>query len=217
MQIASVRHTYERPARLARFLIALLLLASNSLIASAAGSADRIDALLARAVYGDVDHAARRAGTDRPRGPGDPLAGGLSGQPGDRITIHHLLNHTVGIVGYTEIPTWAATVRNPYTPMAFLAHFSTLDLLFEPGAKFSYSNSGYFLLGVILEKVTGQSYETLRRERIFAPVGMNDSGHDSTQPLLAKRAARRLQLHHGWTPLIALGMHGNDDRGGAVI
>jgi len=48
MQIASVRHTYERPARLARILIALLLLVSNSLVASAAGSADRIDALLAR-------------------------------------------------------------------------------------------------------------------------------------------------------------------------
>ena len=109
--------------------------------------------------------------------------------PGDRITIHQLLNHTSGIVGYTEIPTWAATVRNPYTPTAFLAQFSTLDLLFEPGTKFSYNNSGYFLLGVILEKVTGQPYEKLLRERIFAPAGMNDSGYDSTQPLLPKRAA----------------------------
>src|SRR5207237_2328485 len=51
------------------------------------------------------------------------------------------------------------------------------------------SNSGYFLLGVILEKVTGQPYETLLRERIFVPLVMNDSGYDSTQPLLSKRAA----------------------------
>ena len=92
-------------------------------------------------------------------------------------------------MGYTEIPTWGATVRNPYTPTLFLEFFSKLDLLFEPGTKFSYSNSGYFLLGTILEKVTGQSYEKLLREHIFAPLGMNDSGYDSTQPLLSNRAA----------------------------
>jgi CubicO group peptidase (beta-lactamase class C family) len=109
--------------------------------------------------------------------------------PGDRVTIHHLLNHTSGIVGYTETPAWAATVRNPYTPTAFLPFFSKLDLLFEPGTRFSYSNSGYFLLGAILEKVTGQSYAALLRDRIFAPAAMNDSGYDSTQPLLSKRAA----------------------------
>src|SRR5215510_9209272 len=90
---------------------------------------------------------------------------------GDRVNIHQLLNHTSGIVGYTEIPTWDAAMRNPYTPTQFLEFFSSLDLLFEPGSKFSYSNSGYFLLGAILEKVTGQSYEKLLRERIFAPLG----------------------------------------------
>ena len=109
--------------------------------------------------------------------------------PGNRVTIHHLLTHTSGIVGYTEIPAWSSTVRNPYSPTDFLAQFSKLDLLFEPGTRFSYSNSGYFLLGVVLEKVTGQPYETLLRERIFAPAGMNDSGYDATQPLLHKRAA----------------------------
>jgi CubicO group peptidase (beta-lactamase class C family) len=109
---------------------------------------------------------------------------------GDRVTIAQLLNHTSGIVGYTEIPTFGATARNPYTPSSFVDElFSKLDLLFEPGTKFSYSNSGYFLLGVILERITGESYEELLRDRIFAPLGMNDSGYDSTQPLLSKRAA----------------------------
>lgn len=109
---------------------------------------------------------------------------------GDQVTIHQLLNHTSGIVGYTEIPTFGATARNPYTPAKFVDElFSKLDLLFEPGTKFSYSNSGYFLLGEILERVTGQPYEKVLQERIFAPVGMNDSGYDSTQPLLSKRAA----------------------------
>ncbi len=111
-------------------------------------------------------------------------------QTGDRVTIHHLLTHTSGIVGYTEIPAFGATARNPYAPAKFVDEFfSKLDLLFEPGTKFSYSNSGYFLLGAILEKVTGQPYETVLRERIFTPIGMNDSGYDSTQPLLVKRAA----------------------------
>jgi CubicO group peptidase (beta-lactamase class C family) len=109
---------------------------------------------------------------------------------GDKVTIHHLLNHTSGIVGYTETPSFGATARNAYAPGKFIDEsFSRLDLLFEPGTKFSYSNSGYFLLGAILEKVAGRPYETLLRERIFAPLGMNDSGYDSTQPLLSKRAA----------------------------
>ena len=108
---------------------------------------------------------------------------------GDRVTIHHLLNHTSGIVGYTDMPGFGATARNPSSPTAFLEVFADLDLLFEPGTKFSYSNSGYFLLGVILETVSGQSYEDLLREQIFGPLGMNDSGYDSTRPLLDERAA----------------------------
>jgi CubicO group peptidase (beta-lactamase class C family) len=109
---------------------------------------------------------------------------------GARITIHHLLNHTSGIVGYTELPTFGETARNPYTPTKFVdAFFAKLDLLFEPGAKYSYNNSAYFLLGVLLEKVTGQPYERLLQERIFTPLEMRDSGYDSTRPLLARRAS----------------------------
>ncbi len=107
---------------------------------------------------------------------------------GDKITIHHLLNHTSGIPGYTEVPGFGEKMRDPVKPAEFVKTFSKLELFFEPGARFSYSNSGYFLLGVILEKITGQPYEKLLRERIFDPIGMNDSGYDSTRPLLAKRA-----------------------------
>ncbi len=111
------------------------------------------------------------------------------GRTGDRVLIRHLLTHTSGIPGYTEVPAWGAKMRDPYTPAKFIDFFSKLDLFFEPGSHFSYSNSGYFLLGVILEKVTGQPYEKLLRERIFAPAGMSDTGYDSTEPLLPKRAA----------------------------
>ena len=108
---------------------------------------------------------------------------------GDRITIHHLLNHTSGIPGYTELPDFGTKAREPAKPEQFIETFAKLDLFFEPGTRFSYSNSGFFLLGVILEKVTGQKYEQLLREHIFTPAGMGDSGYDSTAPLLSKRAS----------------------------
>ncbi len=108
--------------------------------------------------------------------------------PGDRITIHELLNHTSGIPGYTELPEFGAKSRETSKPADFIAFFANRELLFEPGTKFSYSNSGYFLLGVILEKITGQSYERLLQEHIFDPAGMHDTGYDSTAPLLTKRA-----------------------------
>jgi CubicO group peptidase (beta-lactamase class C family) len=105
-----------------------------------------------------------------------------------QITIHELLNHTSGIPGYTELPEFGAKSRESSKPADFVAFFSKRDLLFEPGTKYSYSNSAYFLLGVILEKITGVPYQRLLRERIFDPAGMHDTGYDSTAPLLAKRA-----------------------------
>ena len=108
---------------------------------------------------------------------------------GDRVTIHQLLNHTSGIPGYTELPAFGRTIREPMPPSEFIKMFSGLQLVFEPGTKFSYNNSGYYLLGMILEKVSGKSYETLLKERIYEPLGMKLSGYDSTSPLLEKRAA----------------------------
>ena len=116
---------------------------------------------------------------------------------GDKIKIHHLLNHTSGIPGYTETPGFGAKMRDSVTPAELMKTFSGLPLFFEPGTHFSYSNSGYFLLGVILEKITGEKYEKLLREKIFDPVGMNDTGYDSTRPLLAHRAAGYDQTFDG--------------------
>lgn len=108
---------------------------------------------------------------------------------GDKVTIHQLLNHTSGIPGYTELPQFGAKMREHLPPAEFLKIFSTLPLMFEPGSKFSYNNSGYFLLGVILEKVTGKKYEDLLDDNLFNPLGMKQSGYDMTHPLLEKRAA----------------------------
>ena len=109
---------------------------------------------------------------------------------GDKITIHHLLTHTAGIPNYTSFSDFFATKsRNPYTPGAFTKEFANMPLDFEPGSKFSYSNSGYFLLGVIIEKVTGKSYAEVLKANILAPAQLQNTGYDLAGPILPKRAA----------------------------
>ncbi|MCP3136307.1 serine hydrolase [Pyxidicoccus xibeiensis] len=109
---------------------------------------------------------------------------------GDRVTITHLLNHTSGIPSYTSAPTFFPNdSRDPYTVADFVKKFASGDLQFEPGSKFAYNNSGYFLLGAIIEKVTGKTYAQALQERIFAPLGMRSSGYDVAATVLPKRAS----------------------------
>jgi len=109
---------------------------------------------------------------------------------GDRITIHQLLNHTSGIPSYTGLPNFFQEIsRNPYGVSEFVKKFASGDLEFEPGAKWNYNNSGYFLLGAIVERVTGKPYEVALKERIFDPVGMKNTGYDHHETILAKRAS----------------------------
>ncbi len=109
---------------------------------------------------------------------------------GSKVTIHHLLTHTSGIPSYTSFPGFFETMsRDPYTPEAFVKKFSGLPLEFEPGSKFAYDNSGYFLLGAIIEKVTGKPYADVLQENILMPLAMNDTGYDLAGPLISKRAA----------------------------
>jgi CubicO group peptidase (beta-lactamase class C family) len=109
---------------------------------------------------------------------------------GDRVTITQLLNHTSGIPSYTSQPGFFQEVsRDPYTVSDFVKKYASGDLTFEPGSKWSYNNSGYFLLGAIIEKVTGKPYATVIQERIFTPLGMTNSGYDLASPILAKRAS----------------------------
>ncbi|SOD78602.1 serine hydrolase [Spirosoma fluviale] len=108
---------------------------------------------------------------------------------GDKITIHHLLTHTSGIPNYTNFPKFFETLsRDPVTPESFTKEFSGKPLDFEPGTKFSYSNSGYFLLGTIIEKVTGKSYADVLTENILKPAQMANTGYDLFSPILPKRA-----------------------------
>ena len=109
---------------------------------------------------------------------------------GDKITIHHLLTHTSGIPNYTSAPNFFKDkARNTYVPEAFVKTFSSLPLEFTPGEKFNYSNSGYFLLGYIIEKITGKTYEQNLQETIFTPLKMVNSGYDHSEVVLKNRAA----------------------------
>lgn len=109
---------------------------------------------------------------------------------GARVTVHELLSHTSGIPNFLTLPGFldGPASRMHYSTEEFVRKFCSGDLHFEPGNKFAYSNSGYFILGAILERVTGQSYEVLLRERIFDPLGMKDSGYAHTEPLILHRA-----------------------------
>src|SRR5215510_10417679 len=92
---------------------------------------------------------------------------------GDKVTIHNLLTHTSGIPSYTSLPDFFKEVsRDPYGVEEFVKNYCSGDLEFETGSKFEYDNSGYFLLGAIIEQLTGQSYERALQERIFGPLGM---------------------------------------------
>ncbi|HEY5884846.1 MAG TPA: serine hydrolase, partial [Pyrinomonadaceae bacterium] len=108
---------------------------------------------------------------------------------GEKVTVHQLLNHTSGIPSYTGLPGFFANVsRNEYTVDDFVKQYASNDLEFEPGSKFSYNNSGYFLLGAIIEKVTGKSYDKVLKERILDPLGMKNTGYDLHSPIIERRA-----------------------------
>jgi CubicO group peptidase (beta-lactamase class C family) len=109
---------------------------------------------------------------------------------GSKVTISQLLSHTSGIPSYTDDPKFFADVsRNYYAVDDFVKKFCSGDLQFDPGSKFHYDNSGFFLLGAILEHVTGKTYEALLKEQILDPLGMKDSGYDHYADILTKRAS----------------------------
>lgn len=108
---------------------------------------------------------------------------------GDQITTHHLLTHTAGIPNYTSFPKFfEEDSRDPYSPEEFTKKFQDMELEFTPGERFNYSNSGYFLLGLLVEKLSGKTYEEMLTEHIFSPLGMKDSGFDHHSNILKNRA-----------------------------
>lgn len=112
-----------------------------------------------------------------------------------RITVRHLLTHTSGIQNHVGVPGFLDSFR---TNLAYdttpgrddlLERFFQLPLEFEPGASWAYDNTGYYLLGIIIEKVSGQGYFDFLDARIFKPLGMTATRSTDPRPLVPNRAA----------------------------
>ncbi len=126
---------------------------------------------------------------------------------GQKVTIHHLLTHTSGIPSYTGQPGFVENVsRNPYKVDDFVKKYASGNLEFEPGSKYAYNNSGYFLLGAIIEHVTGKPYEQVLKENIFDPLGMKNTGYDHHDTIIPKRATGYSKTPAGYTNAAYLDM-----------
>lgn len=109
---------------------------------------------------------------------------------GHRVTVHHLLTHTSGIRNYTALGPrfWQEASRLDLTDSQMVALFKDLPFDFAPGAKWSYSNSGYFLLGMIIEKASGLAYRQYLQERILTPLGLSATSYCDEAPIIPGRA-----------------------------
>jgi CubicO group peptidase (beta-lactamase class C family) len=107
----------------------------------------------------------------------------------ERITIFNLLTHTAGIANFTSLPEYGSAKLKQTTVDNTLAALRDRPLDFGPGEQMSYSNSGYIVLGSIIEKVSGQSYEKFVVDNLFTPLGMKDSGYDSNTAIIKHRAS----------------------------
>ena len=111
------------------------------------------------------------------------------------ITVRHLLSHTSGIQNHVAVPDWLnvfkTSITSETTPARdeLLKMFFKLPLEFQPGETWSYDNTGYYLLGIIIEKASGKSYWEFLAERIFHPLGMTATRNTEPQPIVPNRAS----------------------------
>jgi D-alanyl-D-alanine carboxypeptidase len=121
----------------------------------------------------------------------DPISKYLSGLPDtwQHITIHQLLTHTSGITNYMSDSQVARIRRTGATPWEMVSLVAAKPLEFSPGTKWAYSNTGYILLGMIIEKTSSQSYTDFLKSNIFEPLGMTNSGYDRATDILKDRAS----------------------------
>lgn len=121
----------------------------------------------------------------------DPLTKFLPDYPthGHEITLRHLLTHTAGVPSYTDLgPVWERRKAEALSDAEMLALWQEKPLEFAPGERWKYSNSGYYLLGLVIEKVAGVPYGEFLREAFFDPLQLTRTRYDSNEELLLNRA-----------------------------
>ena len=122
----------------------------------------------------------------------DPVSKYYAAAPAawSKITVKHLLNHRSGIPSYTGLPGFMQTMATTdRTPEQIIELTRDKPLEFEPGTKFNYNNTGYVILGYVIEKVSGEKYADYVDAHIFKPLGMKNTGYDVTAKVLPNRAA----------------------------
>lgn len=105
------------------------------------------------------------------------------------IEIFHLLNHTHGIPNYTQFSEFRKNTHCSKTPWEQIQLFIDKPLDFEPGTQYCYNNTGYVLLGYLIEQLTKKSYAEFIQDNIFKPLNMCDSGYDSFKEIISHRAS----------------------------
>ena len=117
---------------------------------------------------------------------------------GKTITIHHLLNHTSGIKSYTGMPSFMKEARTDMTPTELIDKFKNEPMEFDPGTAYKYNNSGYVLLGHIIEVISGKSYADFIQTNIFDKVGMTNSYYGSMTKIIPNRASGYSETESGF-------------------
>jgi CubicO group peptidase (beta-lactamase class C family) len=108
---------------------------------------------------------------------------------GHSITIEHLLTHTSGIKSYTNVPMFREIIRTDMKPEEIIEKNKALPMEFAPGTKWNYNNSGYIMLGYIIEKVSGKTYAEYLQENFFTPLGMTSSYYGDDTKIIKNRAS----------------------------
>ncbi len=109
---------------------------------------------------------------------------------GYEISIEHLLTHTSGIKSYTGMQKWTDEVkRKDFKPLELIEYFKVDSLDFKPGDRFSYNNTSYFILGYIIEKVSGMGYEDYIEKSFFEPLEMNHSFYGHSTEIIPMRVS----------------------------
>lgn len=144
-----------------------------------ASATARVDAmsitkmLTAALVFQEVDGG--RIALDAPV----PLLGAVGVRLDARITPRLLLTHRSGLVNYRDLPTYQSDPASVSSPAVAVRLAAARPLQFAPGSAYAYSSTGYLVLGLLLEQVTGRTFDELLRDRIFAPLALTGTTHDA--------------------------------------
>lgn len=129
----------------------------------------------------------------------DPVSKYIADYPnGNQIKIHHLLNHTSGIKDFTKMKTISEIAQKQMSPQEMVDFFKSEPIDFQPGERFQYNNSGYVVLGYIIEIVSGKTYEEFIKEKIFEKVGMQNSYYATDRKIIKNRAYGYHQKPEGY-------------------